>query len=361
MKRIIMTMMAILSITMSANAMSYEQARREALFLTDKMAYELNLNDSQYEAAYEINLDYLMGVTSRDDVYGTYWTRRNLDLSYILLDWQWNAFLAANYFYRPLYWNAGYWHFGIYARYPRRDYFYFHRPAVYVSYCGGHSWHNNGGHSYYKPRRNDFHSGTAAHVGMRDRWNNGGTNRNTANRLNSSTRVTVNNNGQNTTNRPGSALSGSKTGGTFGGSRTTTNTTSASRVVSGTQTGNTKSIGSTLGSSKSSGSFGTSRTAGTSTSTMRLTPVRSTTSSATPTTRTTTGTSRTGGTFGTSRTATRIKTTAPTPTRPTSTATRSFGTSRSMSTPARSVSSSPSPSRSTGNSSNSSGKFGGRR
>ena len=125
MKRMIIAIMAMLTITVSATAMSYDQARREALFLTDKMAYELNLTNEQYDAAYEINLDYLMGVTGRDDVFGTYWTRRNLDISYILLDWQWRAFRAATYFYRPLYWHGGYWRFGIYARYPRRDYFYF--------------------------------------------------------------------------------------------------------------------------------------------------------------------------------------------------------------------------------------------
>ena len=48
--------------TVSANAMSYEQARDQALFLTDKMAYELNLTQDQYEAAYEINLDYLLSI-----------------------------------------------------------------------------------------------------------------------------------------------------------------------------------------------------------------------------------------------------------------------------------------------------------
>ena len=87
MKKLFFALMMMLTATVSAHAMSYEQARNEALFLTDKMAYELNLTDEQYEAAYEINLDYLMGVTSRYDVYGTYWERRNLDLSYILLDW----------------------------------------------------------------------------------------------------------------------------------------------------------------------------------------------------------------------------------------------------------------------------------
>ena len=144
MKKLFFALMMMLTATVSANAMSYEQARNEALFLTDKMAYELNLTDEQYEAAYEINLDYLMGVTSRYDVYGTYWERRNLDLSYILLDWQWNAFIAASYFYRPLYWDAGYWHFGLSARYPHRDYFYFGRPHFYHSYRGAHAWHRIG-------------------------------------------------------------------------------------------------------------------------------------------------------------------------------------------------------------------------
>ena len=60
-KRLIFVLAALLTMSVSASAMSYEQARNEALFLTDKMAYELNLTDAQYEAAYEINLDYLMG------------------------------------------------------------------------------------------------------------------------------------------------------------------------------------------------------------------------------------------------------------------------------------------------------------
>ena len=65
MKKMFFALMVMLTTTMTASAMSYEQARSEALFLTDKMAYELNLTDEQYEAAYEINLDYLMGVTGR--------------------------------------------------------------------------------------------------------------------------------------------------------------------------------------------------------------------------------------------------------------------------------------------------------
>ena len=98
MKKLISILMLLMAFTMSSNAMSYEQARQQALFLTDKMAYELNLTNDQYEAAYEINLDYLMSVNTVDDLYGAYWRYRNLDMSYVLLDWQYRAFCDAAYF-----------------------------------------------------------------------------------------------------------------------------------------------------------------------------------------------------------------------------------------------------------------------
>ena len=181
----------------TASAMSYEQARQQALFLTDKMAYELNLTDDQYEAAYEVNLDYLMGVNTYDDLYGIYWRQRNMDLNYILLDWQYQAYLNATYFYRPLYWNAGYFHFGIYARYPRRDYFFFGRPHFYASYRGAHCWRMNGGRSWYHGR--EFgrpRPGGQPRMGMRDGFNRGDYGRGkTFGNMNrpSSTRTTVTN------------------------------------------------------------------------------------------------------------------------------------------------------------------------
>lgn len=175
MKRMIIALVAMFMMTFTtASAMSYEQARQQALFLTDKMAYELNLTEDQYEAAYEVNLDYLMSIDTYDDLYGAYWRQRNMDLSYILLDWQYRTYLNATYFYRPLYWNAGYWHFGIYARYPRRDYFYFGRPHFYVSYRGGHSWRVNGNRSWYQGRSfGGPHPGGYPRVGMRDGFNRG--------------------------------------------------------------------------------------------------------------------------------------------------------------------------------------------
>ena len=200
MKKFIIALVAMFMMTFtSASAMSYEQARQQALFLTDKMAYELNLTDDQYEAAYEINLDYLMGVDTYDDLYGIYWRQRNLDLSYILLDWQYRSFCAASYFYRPLYWDGGYFHFGIYARYPRRDYFFFGRPHFYAVYRGGHSWRMNGGRSWYHGR--EFGGprligvrGQEPRFGMRDGFNRGDYGRGkTFGNLNrqSSTRTTV--------------------------------------------------------------------------------------------------------------------------------------------------------------------------
>ena len=281
MKKMLFTLVTMLTIAATANAMSYEQARNEALFLTDKMAYELNLTDAQYEAAYEINLDYLMGVTSYDDVFGVYWERRNLDLSYILYQWQWDAFRAATYFYRPLYWEGGYWHFGIYARYPHRDYFYFGRPHFYVSYRGGHSWRHNGGRSYYEGRHDHFrpHISREHHVGMRNSWDRGDY-RNGHGR--SSTRMTdrtagrhsdhnrdngrghdngrgrdngsFHNNGD---NRDNGTHHNNGSNGSFGGNHNNNSSYGSSRGNSGSDRG-TSPRGS-IGSSSNRGSFGSPR------------------------------------------------------------------------------------------------------
>ena len=236
MKKFIIALVAMFTMTFTtASAMSYEQARQQALFLTDKMAYELNLTDDQYEAAYEVNLDYLMGINNYDDLYGVYWRQRNLDLSYILLDWQYRAFCDATYFYRPLYWDGGYWHFGIYARYPRRDYFFFGRPHFYVSYRGDHCWRVNGGRSWYHGRSygRPF-AGGQPRMGMRDGFNRGdyGRGQSFGNmQRQSSTRTTVTrdrnfgngsfNNGRIESNRNnnggGTFGGGTFRGGTFGG------------------------------------------------------------------------------------------------------------------------------------------------
>jgi len=148
MKRIITVITLFALIAVSANAMSYSRARSEALYLTDKMAYELNLTDDQYNAAYEINLDYLMCMNVSGDIFGIYWTRRNTELSYVLTPAQYSVFLATEYFYRPISWVNNRFYFGIYSRYPRNKFF---RPAprVYATYRGGNRLYE---HSPYNGR-----------------------------------------------------------------------------------------------------------------------------------------------------------------------------------------------------------------
>ena len=253
MKKFILALTALLTMTVSANAMSYEQAREQALFLTDKMAYELNLTEDQYEAAYEINLDYLMSINNYDDLYGMYWERRNMDLSYILLDWQYRAYCAANYFYRPLYWDRGYWHFGIYARYPHRSYFYFGRPHFYVTYRGGHSWHMNGGRSWYHGRNwgmahRNVTGGRG--FGMRNGFDRGDYRNHSIDRGHNDRGIGTRSSGRSIENR------GSMNRGGFGNSRSIENRGSMNRGG----VGNNRSMdrGGSYGSSRSS-SFGSSR------------------------------------------------------------------------------------------------------
>lgn len=283
MKKILLALVALLTLTTSAQAMSYEQARERALFLTDKMAYELNLTDDQYEAAYEVNLDYLMTVNTYDDLYGDYWRQRNLDLSYILLDWQYRSFCAASYFYRPIYWNAGCWHFGIYARYPHRTYFYFGRPHFYAVYRGGHSWRTNGGRSWYHGRTyGGPRPGSDRRWGMRDgfdrgdyghgyhgnkpaRFGNGSQNHGQAigNRhfgsgdRGSSTRNNTNNGSTSVNGRPSS-----NGGFRFGGSSSTTTPNRTFTPTNGNSTNNR--VNSSTSSSTPTRTFGGSRSTGSS-------------------------------------------------------------------------------------------------
>ena len=228
----------VLGFAVAASAMSYSQAREQALFLTDKMAYELNLTDDQYEAAYEINLDYLLSVNSDDELYGDYWRWRNIDFSYVLLDWQYRMFCEAAYFYRPLYFSAGVWHFAIYARYPHRDYFYFDRPTVYVSYRGGHSWRQNNGSSWYSGRTFGSRRGGDAHFGMRDGFKRGDYGR--------GNRQSFGSRGNRQVESRGNSGFGSRRSSGFGSSRSSSGFGS-SRSSSG------------FGSSRSSSSFGSSR------------------------------------------------------------------------------------------------------
>lgn len=177
MKKIILSAVFMMAAWMGANAMSFERAQAEALYLTDKMAYELNLNDQQYNDAYEINLDYFISIDSPSDLYGVYYNHRLGDLRCILHDWQYSLLVAADYFLRPVVWRAGSWFFPIYSYY-NRGYFYYSRPRVWVSYYGGHShaYHHAGFYAHRRPlwngglRGHDLHRpspGVGGHVGHR--------------------------------------------------------------------------------------------------------------------------------------------------------------------------------------------------
>ena len=135
-KMMILAVMMVM--TISANAMSYNAAKREALFLSDKMAYELNLTAAQYEAVYEINLDYLMSLNGHADVFGIWWDRRNADLRFVLNSWQFDRYMSLAHFYRPVAWKAGCWTFAVYSHYDR-GHFYNAHPKVFVTYRGGNN------------------------------------------------------------------------------------------------------------------------------------------------------------------------------------------------------------------------------
>ena len=132
-KMMILAVMMVM--TISANAMSYNAAKHEALFLSDKMAYELSLTTDQYEAVYEINLDYFMCLNGVADIFGTCWERRNDAFRLVLSGWQFEKFLALEYFYRPVRWVDDAWVFAIYDHY-KRSRFFFDRPTAYKAYKG---------------------------------------------------------------------------------------------------------------------------------------------------------------------------------------------------------------------------------
>lgn len=166
MKRILFMLFAVIMSTAVCHAaMSNSKVRKETRFLTDKMAYELNLNTAQYNDVYEINYDFISGVRYlMDDVlrgeewalnrYYDYLDIRNDDLRWVLSRRQYSRFMQAAYFFRPIYESGGHWSFRIYVTYTNPNHFYYPRPYHYRTYCGGHNrvhYHNV---SYYRGRHN---------------------------------------------------------------------------------------------------------------------------------------------------------------------------------------------------------------
>lgn len=150
MKRIFLTLLTVMAVTVTVQArMSSSQVRRESRFLTDKMAYELKLNSRQYNDVYEINYDFIDGIRYlMDDVQrGDPWATdryyelldiRNDDLRWVLNQQQYTRFMAATYFFRPVYVSGGRWHFRIYITYTNHNHFYYPLPRPCRAYHGGH-------------------------------------------------------------------------------------------------------------------------------------------------------------------------------------------------------------------------------
>ena len=107
MKRLIFMVAMAMAIALQAAAMDRREARAEARYLTDKMAWELGLSAREYDRMYEINYRYLRGVNTYDDLYAWRWRDRNIALRNFFNDRQWEIYIGADYFYRPLSWRNG--------------------------------------------------------------------------------------------------------------------------------------------------------------------------------------------------------------------------------------------------------------
>ncbi len=251
-----MTLVMMMTIAISAAAMPYNTARNEALFLADKMAYELGLTATQYEAVYEINLDYLLNVDTRADVFGFWWEIRNRDLRYVLSTWQYDRFMASEWFYRPVVWGTGGWTFSIYTRYGVGRMFY-HRPAVFVTFKGGHSVRGNSHYAHHhfdKPNPPKGH-GNGNYTGNHNGHNNGNWNHNNGNHNgNSGHNPSVSNGNRPTTGSGNNPSVGSG----FGNSHRSASATTPSRSF-GSRTSNNVASNGNSGSKAPHGTFGGAR------------------------------------------------------------------------------------------------------
>lgn len=121
---------------LSARASSFGDIRVNARFLTDRMAFELNLNQSQYNDLFEINFDFLSGVdpyltgmacadAAALDAYYRYLDERNDDLRWVLSSSAYARFLAIEYFFRPIYALNNVCYLRVYKVYPNRGFLLF--------------------------------------------------------------------------------------------------------------------------------------------------------------------------------------------------------------------------------------------
>jgi hypothetical protein len=214
-----MSLLMVLTIPAMA-AMSTSKMRQHSRFLTDRMAYELNLSNSQYDDVYEVNYDFLSrtryliedvaaGYTSALDEYYDYLDVRNDDLRWILTSSQYRRFLEKEYFYRPIYTTTSHtWGFRIYQVYSDINHFFFGKPSHYASYKGAHYRSNFNNVSYYMSQHRDRYQNNDVYHGD---FTMGKTMKkeqeNRRNQVNQS-RPNASNNGNVSTSRPSNSNNG---------------------------------------------------------------------------------------------------------------------------------------------------------
>lgn len=158
---IVWLVMGLCWMVLPAKASGLGDIRVHARFLTDRMAFELNLNQYQYDDLYEVNFDFLCGIdpyindlaysrVAAMDAYYRYLDERNDDLRWILSSAEYLRFMALDYFFRPIYAVNHCCYLRVYQIYPNRTFFYFGRPRHYLTYRGAHSRFHCGGRSYYR-------------------------------------------------------------------------------------------------------------------------------------------------------------------------------------------------------------------
>lgn len=174
MKRLLLTIVLPMLTVMSVLAMSDSRIRETARFLTDRMAYELQLTPAQYEDCFEVNYDFIYsangvmddvvyGYSDAIDTYYDYLDYRNEDLRYILNATQFGIFMGLDYFFRPIYTVGRRWAFRIYDIYHNHHYYYYGVPACYHTYHGLHSRHHHHG-GFYVSRYNHPHHHEPVHI-----------------------------------------------------------------------------------------------------------------------------------------------------------------------------------------------------
>lgn len=146
-----------------ASAMSKSKIRRNAHFLTDRMAHELRLSRGQYDDIYEINYDFINDIryVVDDAMRGYAWALdryyealdyRNDDLRWVLNRDQYRRFMRIEHFYRPICAQHGKWVFRVHIKYHNHSHFYFKKPHHYRSYSGGHCHAKRNNRHHYKNR-----------------------------------------------------------------------------------------------------------------------------------------------------------------------------------------------------------------